>query len=313
MKVSWRWLSQLADLSGVSSDEAARLLPLRVADVEGVERVGALPGVVTARVLEVEPHPGADRLRLCTVDYGASHTLRVVCGAPNVAQGPTVCFAPVGPTRPNGLTVKNAKIRGVESEGMICAEDDLGLGTSHEGILVLGDEVPAGLPAADALGVSDVVLDLNNTGIPNRPDLWGHVGVARELSAIFSKPMRARPTARAEAALKTAEAARGSLVPVEIADEAGCRRYLGLAVDGLGGAAASPSPAPARRLLESVGLRSVGLVVDLTNLVMVEEGQPLHAFDRREVRGGRIVVRRAKPGERMRTLDGKGLDRKSGV
>ena len=273
---------------------------LWTADVEGVERLGALDGVVTARVLEVAPHPNADRLRVCTVDPGADAPLQVVCGAPNVAKGQTVCFARVGTTLPNGLTLKRAKIRGVESEGMICAEDELGLGTAHDGILVLPDG-PAGRPAAEALGVADVVLDLNNTGITNRPDLWGHAGVARELAAVFGRASRPAPTARAEALVA---AATGPAFPVTVEDPASCRRYVGLVLEGV---ADGPSPTALRRRLEAVGLRSVGLLADLTNLVMLETGQPLHAFDLREVRGGRIAVRRARPGETMRTLDGKEL------
>lgn len=301
MKVSWRWLAELADLDGVSPDEAARLLPLRTVDLEGVERLGALDGVVTARVLAVAPHPGADRLRVCSVDAGGGGPpLQVVCGAPNVAAGQTVCFARVGATLPNGLTLKKAKIRGVESEGMICAEDELGLGTDHDGILVLPDG-PAGRPAADALGVADVVLDLNNTGITNRPDLWGHAGVARELAAVFRRAVRPAPTARAAAAVA---AARGPAFPVAIEDDASCRRYVGLVVEGV---ADGPSPAAVRRRLEAVGVRSVSRLVDLTNLVMLETGQPLHAFDLRDVRGGRVAVRRARDGERLATLDGKDL------
>src|SRR5204863_9341786 len=136
--------------------------------------IGALPGVVTARVLAVEPHPGADRLRLCTVDRGAApERLRVVCGAPNVAAGQVVCFAPVGTSLPNGVTLKKAKIRGVESEGMICAEDEMGLGTAHDGIVVLPEGTPVGVAVSEAMGLADVVLDVANSGLTNRPDLWG--------------------------------------------------------------------------------------------------------------------------------------------
>ena len=311
MKVSWRWLSELVDLEGVSPDEAIRLLPLRVVDVEGVERLGGLDGVVTARVVKVEPHPGADRLRLCTVDRGEASSgavpagvpapLRVVCGAPNVAEGQVVCFASVGVTLPGGVTLKKAKIRGVESEGMICAEDELGLGTSHDGILVLPPGTPLGIPVAEALGLADTVLDLNNSGLTNRPDMWGHVGVAREVAAIFSRHLRPPPIARAEAAVR---AASGPELPVEIRDALDCRRYVGIVVEGL---VNGPSPAALRRRLEGLGARSVDLLVDLTNLVLHEGGQPLHAFDLRALRGGRVIVRRAAAGERLVTLDGKDL------
>jgi phenylalanyl-tRNA synthetase beta chain len=292
MKVSWRWLLEMADLAGVDPEEVVRLLPLRVADVEGVERLGALDGVVTARVLEVEPHPGADRLRLCTVDHGSSTVQRVVCGAPNVAKGQVVCFARIGTTLPNGVTLKKAKIRGVDSEGMICAEDELGIGTDHAGIIVLPEGTPVGRPAAEALGVSDLVIDLNNSGLTSRPDLWGHAGVAREVSAVVGRALRLPAAEKAAAAVA---AAPGSPFPVTIEAPDACRRYLALVLEGV---VNGPSPAPLRRRLESLGLRSVDLLVDLTNLVMLEQGQPLHAFDLREVRGGRIVVRRARAGGR---------------
>ncbi len=298
MKLSWNWLSELVDLTGISVDEAARLLPLRTADVEGVERLGGgLEKVVTAKVLVVEPHPGADRLRLCTVEYGAATTMKVVCGAPNVAQGQIVCFAPVGTTLPNGLTLKKAKIRGVDSEGMICAEDEMGLGTAHDGIVVLPEATAVGLPVGAVLGVTDTILDINNSGITSRPDLWGHVGFARELGAIFgrSRLPRAVPTV----------GMRGTApFPVTIEDAAGCRRYVGMAIEGV---VNGPSPEKIRRRLESVGLRSIDLLVDLSNYVMLETGQPLHAFDVRSIEGARIVVRRARAGERLKTLDGKEL------
>jgi len=301
MKLSWNWLSELVDLSSVSAVEAARLLPLRTADVEGVERLGGgLEKVVTAKVLLVEPHPGADRLRLCTVEYGAATPLRVVCGAPNVAQGQTVCFAPVGTTLPNGVTLKKAKIRGVDSEGMICAEDELGLGTAHDGIIVLPAGTAVGLPVGEVLGVTDTILEVNNSGITSRPDLWGHVGFARELAAIFDRPRIAQ-------AFSDVSSVRGTLAdpfPVSIEDVAGCRRYVGLAIEGV---VNGPSPSRIRSRLQALGLRSVDLLVDLSNYVMLETGQPLHAFDVRSIEGGRIVVRRARSGERMRTLDGKDL------
>ena len=298
MKLSWNWLSELVDLSGISVDEAARLLPLRTADVESVERLGGgLEKVVTAKVILVEPHPGADRLRLCTVDYGAATTMKVVCGAPNVALGQIVCFAPVGTTLPNGLTLKKAKIRGVDSEGMICAEDEMGLGTAHDGIVVLPEGTKVGLPVGEVLGVTDTILDINNSGITSRPDLWGHVGFARELGAIFGREMPLRGTS-------ILQGVEGESFPVTIEDPAGCRRYVGFAIEGV---VNGPSPAKIRRRLEALGLRSIDLLVDLSNYVMLETGQPLHAFDVRSIEGGRIVVRRARAGERMKTLDGKDL------
>ncbi len=302
MKLSWRWLSELVDLAGVDPAEAARALTFKSAEVEGLERLGTgLDGVVTARVDRVVPHPNADRLRLCTVSTGAGAPVEVVCGALNVAEGQIVCFARVGLTLPGGLTLKKAKIRGVESEGMICAEDELGLGTNHDGIIVLPPGTPVGVPVSGPLGVGDAVLEVGNTAITNRPDLWGHVGFARELSAILSRPLRPPPTAKAEASLS---AARAPALPVTIEDPAACRRYVGLVVEGVRNGRTPPALV---RRLEALGLRSVDLLVDLTNLVMLETGQPLHAFDLREIRGGAVHVRSARPGEAFETLDGKAL------
>jgi phenylalanyl-tRNA synthetase beta chain len=301
MRLSWRLLSEMVDLRRVDPAEAARLLTFRTAEVEHVEHLGgSLSGVVTAKVRAVDPHPGADRLRLCTVDVGGgAQLLRVVCGAPNVAAGQTVCFAPVGTTLPNGVTLKKAKIRGVESEGMICAEDEMGLGTAHDGIVVLDPETPVGVPVSEALGLSDVVFDVANSAITSRPDLWGHVGFARELAAILDRRFTAPPT---DAAQRAVGAAGADPFPVRVEDEAGCRRYVALVVEGV---ANGPSPAGVVRRLEALGLRAVSLLVDLTNLVMAEQGQPLHAFDLREVRGGAVRVRRAAAGERFTALDEK--------
>jgi phenylalanyl-tRNA synthetase beta chain len=301
MRLSWRLLSELVELRRIDPAEAARLLTFRTAEVEHVEKVGgALEGVVTAKVRAVDPHPGADRLRLCTVDRGGgAPLLRVVCGAPNVAPGQTVCFAPVGTTLPNGVTLKKARIRGVESEGMICAEDEMGLGVAHEGIVVLDADVPVGLPVSEVLGLSDVVFDVANSAITNRPDLWGHVGFARELAAILD---RAPIPATTDAAQRAVAAAQADAFPVQVEDEAGCRRYVALVVEGVTN---GPSPAAVARRIEALGMRPVSLLVDLTNLVMAEQGQPLHVFDLREVRGGIVRVRRAASGERFTALDEK--------
>lgn len=299
MRLSLRWLRELVDLSGLSPQEVADAITFHVAEVESVEAVGAaLEAVRTARVLTCAPHPGADRLRVTTVDRGDGVVRTVVCGAPNVAAGQVVCHAPVGATLPNGMTLALRPIRGVTSDGMLCAEDEMGLGSSHEGILVLDPATPLGLPVSEVLGLSDHVLELGNTAITHRPDLWGHVGVARELSAVLGRKATLPAAPAAEAAL---EAARGLPAPsVAIEDAAGCRRYVGLALEGLRN---GPSPASLRNRLEAAGVRSVDLLVDITQVVMLETGQPLHAFDRAGLEGT-VRARRARPGERLVTLDG---------
>lgn len=299
MRLSLRWLSELVDLSGLAPQEVADALTFHVAEVESVEAVGAaLEAVRTARVLTCVPHPGADRLRVTTVDRGDGVVRTVVCGAPNVAAGQVVCHAPVGATLPNGMTLALRPIRGVTSDGMLCAEDEMGLGSGHEGILVLDPATPLGLPVSQVLGLSDHVLEVGNTAITHRPDLWGHVGVARELAAVLGRKATFPGTPAADAAL---EAARGGAGPaVAIEDEAGCRRYVGLSIEGLSNGA---TPARLRARLEAAGVRSVDLLVDLTQLAMLETGQPLHAFDA-ALLSGTVRARRARAGERLVTLDG---------
>lgn len=299
MRLSLRWLAELVDLSALAPQEVADALTFHVAEVESVERVGAaLDAVRTARVLTCVPHPGADRLRVTTVDRGDGVVRTVVCGAPNVAAGQVVCHAPVGATLPNGMTLALRPIRGVTSDGMLCAEDELGLGAGHDGILVLDPATPLGLPVGEALGLADHVLELGNTAITHRPDLWGHLGVARELAAVLGRKASFPGTPGADAAL---DAVRGAAAPaVAIEDEGGCRRYVGLRLEGL---ANGPSPARLRARLEAAGVRSVDLLVDLTQLVMLETGQPLHAFDL-DLLQGTVRARRARAGERLVTLDG---------
>jgi len=299
VNLSYRWLDELVGLGGRTPAEVAHALTFHTAAVQSIHEVGGgLDGVVTGRVVAVRPHPNADRLRLCTVDTGSGEAPEVVCGAPNVAEGQVVCFAREGLTLPNGLKLKRAKIRGVESAGMICAEDELGLGEDHTGIIVLPEGTPVGVPVAGVLGVHDHVLEVEGPDITHRPDLWGHVGFARELGALFETDFTPPATPLADAAL---EAAEGDPYPIEIEDEEGCRRYVGIVIENVTN---RPSPPAIRHRLEALGVRSIDLLVDLTNLVMLEQGQPLHAFDLGFLEQGRIVVRRARAGETMRTLDG---------
>ena len=303
MLVSLSWLSDYVD-TGLSADETARLLTMSGLEVEGVERTGpAFDGVVVGHVLDVAPHPNADRLRVCQVDIGAEASVQIVCGAPNVAAGQTVPVATVGtvldlpgrddPSASEPVTIKKSKIRGEASMGMICAEDELGIGTNHDGILVLEAAEP-GMPFADYLDArgqrgGDAVLDVNVT--PNRPDATSHVGVARDLAALTGAPLR----------LPEVEMPAPGDIPVTITveDADGCPRYVALVVEGV---TVGPSPAWVVERLAAIGLRSINNVVDVTNLVLHESGQPLHAFDLDRL-GDTVVVRRSRPGERLETLD----------
>jgi phenylalanyl-tRNA synthetase beta chain len=291
MKISVNWLRRLVEVDWDAA-EIARRLTLSGLEVEEVEtRTVALPGVVVARVLEAWRHPNADKLQLARVDTGGEQ-LTVVCGAPNCRPGLTVALATPGAVLPGDFVIKKAKIRGEESFGMLCSERELGLSSESDGIIELDASLPIGASLTAALGLEDAVLHTSPTA--NRGDMLCHLGVAREIAALAGVALRPPPTEIS--ALDGADA-----IPVTIEDAERCARYVGRVIRGL---AVGPSPLWMRRLLESVGVRAINNMVDVTNFVLMELGQPLHAFDLRDLRGPRIVVRRAGAGEPMTTLDG---------
>jgi len=294
MRLSIDWLRDHVDLGGKSPAEVAELYTLHVAEVnEVVEPGGGWPGIVVGEVTRVKPHPNADKLRLVEVDAGDATRPEVVCGAPNVAEGQKICFAPEGTTLPDGLVLKRRKIRGVESAGMVLSERELGLSDKHEGILVLDPGAPVGAPAREVLP-GGPAIEVDNKAITTRPDLWGHFGAARELAAVLGRDL---------APLDLGPEVPGDAPQVSVAVECTdlCPRYLGWVI---GGIEVGPSPAWLKQRLEDAGQRPINNVVDLTNYILLECGQPLHAFDRRQIAQGRIVVRRAAEGERVTTLDG---------
>ena len=296
MKAPLSWLRDYVDIDAAPA-ELAHSLTLAGIEAEGFEVVGEhWDGVAVGLVTAVEPHPNADRLRLATVDTGDGMA-QVVCGAPNVAAGQKIAFAREGATLIDAHTgriskLKAAKIRGVESRGMVCSERELGLSDEHEGILVLDDDAPLGRPLADYLG--DVIFDFAIT--PNRPDLLSILGLAREAAAQTGRAAR-------EPDLDYAEEgpAAASKTSVEILDPDLCPRYIGGVVTGV---TIGPSPRWLRERLAAYGSRSINNVVDVTNFVMLEMGQPLHAFDYDRLAENRIVVRRARPDEWITTIDG---------
>ncbi len=300
MKVSLRWLSRHVDLTGIEPRQILADLTMSTAEIEGIEHVGAgLECLVIGEVLHREKHPDADKLSVCRVALGPGKVAQIVCGAPNVAQGQKVVVIQPGMTLPAvgdkpPLKIKQSKIRGVESGGMICSESELGLSEDHDGILVLDPEAPVGEPFVEHYPVQDDVLEIDNKSINHRPDLWGHYGFARELAAIYGRPLR-------EVAAPLSLPADGEAVTVRVEDPEACPRYCGLRIDGV---EASKSPPELRWLLHSVGQRPIDLLVDLTNFVMLDLGQPMHAFDASRLQGRDIVVRRARDGETMTTLDG---------
>lgn len=297
MRISLKWLSEYVDLR-LSPDELAAALTQAGLAVDSIERTGDWGDEIRiGSVVGVDPHPNAERLRLATVELGGGETHRVVCGAPNLAVGQKVAFATVGARVRDGhsgkpMVLKPAKIRGVESAGMVLSEFELGLSDDHEGILVLPDDATPGTRLADLLG--DVIFDASVT--PNRPDWLSVLGVAREVAALTGAPLR-EPSLDYTA---TGGTIAGKCA-VDIADADLCRRYIGTVVMGV---KIGPSPAWMQERLIAAGQRPINNVVDVTNYVMLELGQPLHAFDYDKVTGHHIIVRRAADGEEFTTLDG---------
>lgn len=294
MKASLNWLKRLVDLRETPEEIAAHLTAVGL-EVEEVVPVNALPGIVVGEVRACEKVEGT-KLSLCRVFDGAQE-LQVVCGAPNVRAGIKAPLATVGTVMPGGLEIKAAKVRGIESFGMLCAEDELGLGEGHAGILELDSGLPAGASFAEATGIADVVFEINVT--PNRPDATGHLGLARELALRLGRPLRNPLESVALPA-----AVQPTSVSVSIEPGCGCTRYVGRTIRGLKDGA---SPAWMANLLRAVGLRPISALVDITNFVMLEVGQPLHAFDLDRLAGGAVNVRAARAGETLELLDGRNL------
>jgi len=308
MNISLRWLQEFLRRELDPADVTARLTMLG-APVDAVEPLHAdLGEIVIGLVEEVRPHPNADRLRVCLVSDGTDRRLHVVCGAPNVTAGKRYPFARVGTTVPHGkggapMKLEKAKLRGEVSEGMLCSARELGLGQEHDGILELATDAAPGTPFLRAVPLADHRLIVDVT--PNRPDLLGHKGVARELSASYDTPFRL-PQVPGTAGLDVPPARRAGAagtvggVRIAIEDTESCPRFHAAVIHG---ATVGPSPEWLRHRLEAVGLRSINNVVDATNYVMFELNQPMHAYDLARLRGSRLIVRRARTGERLVTLD----------
>jgi phenylalanyl-tRNA synthetase beta chain len=293
------WLRQYCD-PDLSTTEIAERFDLTGTEVARIERVGVgnTDGFVVGRVLEAEPHPDADRLTVCKVDVGAEQPEQIVCGAPNVAAGQVVAVARPGALMPDGSKLGKAKLRGVESSGMILAEDEVGISEEHSETMVLDGDLKPGEPLAPHLPIADEVIELEIT--PNRPDCLAVYGIARELHAATGAPLAADPTE--EDVEPTADQRSAtSEVSIEIADPDICLRFTGRVFEDV---KVGPSPLWLKQRLTAAGQRPISNVVDITNYVMLLTGQPVHAFDLDEVRGKQIIVRRAKPGEKMTTLDG---------
>ena len=304
MKVSLKWLSEYVDVPADTKAFCDRL-DLTGTGVEGVEKTGAaLDGVVIGHVETCEPHPDSDHMHVVTVDVGAGEPVQIVCGAPNIAAGIKVPVATVGAVLPGDFKIKKSKLRGIASCGMCCSKRELGMGADHEGIWVLPEDAPVGMPIADYAKLSDTVLDLEIT--PNRPDCLSIVGFAREVGAMYQRDWT---NPLAEMAAKLAPAADGApvdeAVSVTIDDPTRCPRYTARVIRGC---KVGPSPDWMVERLAAIGQRSINNVVDVTNYILFLFGQPLHAFDLDKLTGGdgraHVVIRAAEDGERLTTLDG---------
>jgi phenylalanyl-tRNA synthetase beta chain len=300
MNISLQWLQAYVD-APASADELSDLLTSVGLEVEAVEDGrGAYPGIVVGEVRTCEKHLNADKLSVCTVFDGVE-TRTVVCGAPNVAAGQKVMFARPGAVLAKaGFTIAARVIRGVESHGMICSTSELGLDGDHSGIAVLDPAAEPGMPIARHLGIDDVVFQIGIT--PNRGDALSHVGVARDVSARLGLPLRIP-----QPELPTVDEAQ--LLSIDIRDASLCPRYSAAIVDGVTN---GPSPDWMQRALTAAGVRPISVLVDITNYVMLEIGQPMHAFDRRTLEGDSIVARVALPGEQFTTLDGRAHELRGG-
>jgi phenylalanyl-tRNA synthetase beta chain len=296
LKISLNWLKDYIDLSGITVEEIVDKITISGLEVEEVEyQARVFDNFIVGFVKEKVKHPNADKLSLCKI-FDGKEDIKVVCGAPNVEEGQKIPFAKVGAVVPNGgFKIAAVKIRGEESFGMICSEKELGLSDDHSGIMVLDSSLKEGTPLADALNLNDVILDIAITA--NRPDALSHIGIARELSALFNRKME-----YPEIQLKRSKKKSEDLAKVEVKDSVGCPRYIGKVVTDV---EIKDSPEWMKTRLKNIGLRPISNVVDITNYVMQEVGQPLHAFDLDTVKGKKIIVRRALENEDFVTLDSK--------
>jgi phenylalanyl-tRNA synthetase beta chain len=296
LRVPLRWLAEYVDLP-VDTEELARRLTTAGAEVGEIVTTGEWENIVVGEVVKLDKHPNADRLSLPTVDIGNGERRQVVCGAPNIAAGQKIAYASVGAKLIDGhtgepTTLKKAKIRGVESQGMVCSERELGLSDEHEGILVLPDGSEVGTPLSKVLG--DTIFDFDLT--PNRPDLFSVLGIAREVAALTGQKVRDPSIQYEEKGAQVKGKAK-----VTIQDPDLCPRYVAAIIENI---EIGPSPQWMQERLTAAGLRPINNVVDITNYVMLEMGQPLHAFDYEDIARHHIIVRRAEKNERIRLLDG---------
>ena len=294
MLISLNWLKQYIDLDGIGINEMENALTMIGQEVEKIEVLGGnLENVVTAQIIEKEMHPDSDHLTICKVDNG-KEILQIVCGAPNHKAGNKVVMAQVGAKLAPDFVIKKGKIRGVESNGMLCSEEELNIGKDSSGIMILPEDTPVGVPMKEYLGINDTVFELEIT--PNRPDCLSHIGIARELGAYYNKEVKYPSFAiNSESSEKTADN-----ISVEIEDSNLAKRYVARIIKNV---TVKESPKWLKERVESIGIRNINNIVDASNFIMMELNQPNHTFDLDKIEGGKIIVRAGHENEKLVTLD----------
>ena len=296
MKISLNWLKEYIDLEGISTEEIVDKLTMSGLEVEDyVDQKKIYKDFIVGLVKEIEKHPDADKLTVSEVSDG-KESFQVICGARNVDKGQKVVFAPIGTLIPKGnFEIKKTKIRGVDSYGMICAEDELELSEDHSGIMVLDSDIKEGTPLTEALGLNDVIMEIAIT--PNRPDALSHLGVARDLSALYNRELKIP-----ENVLEESDIDINDIASIQIEDEINCPRYSSRVVTNI---SIKESPHWLKQRISNIGLRPINNIVDITNYVMYECGQPLHAFDLDRLSGNKIIVKSTKGKTKFTSLDSK--------
>lgn len=296
MNLSLNWLREYVDIpKKIKAEELGQSLTMHTVEVEEIRsEAEKFKDIVVGKIIEVKKHPNADRLQIALVDIG-EEKLSIVCGAPNIAPGQKIPVALVGAVLPNGLEIKKAEVRGEVSKGMLCAPDEIGLGDDHSGILILDKNAKVAKPLAEHFKMEDTIIEVDNKSLSNRPDLWGHIGMAREISAIHGLKFKDYSYDLEKDSCKS----DCEKLNIKVEDHKDCPRYMAVSMKGI---KIADSPKWIQERLLAVGMRPINNIVDITNYVMLETGQPMHAFDKNLV--DKIIVRKAKKGEEMKTLDG---------
>ncbi|MFO7734679.1 MAG: phenylalanine--tRNA ligase subunit beta, partial [bacterium] len=294
MKISLDWLNDYIDTNKISPEELTTEFTMRSAEVESSCRINKhFSMITTSKIIDIKPHPNADKLNIVDVDDGNKiHT--VVCGAPNIKKGQIVPLASVGTVLPGDFEIKPVKIRGIESSGMLCSKKELGIGEDHEGIFILEEKTPPGKSFSELYKNSDFIFEIENKAITHRPDMWGHYGVAREIRAIYDLEWKKKLKVEKIIPEKKEES-----FSIELKSPSALR-YYGIKMSRI---KIKPSPSWLSQRLKNIGIKPVNNIVDISNYVMLETGHPTHAFDRRKITGTKISVRQAEDNISFKTLD----------